>query len=125
MDEGFQDRLATQAADELQDALAETAAGMENICEDYDLASFLVILSALPLTFQRQNCSLQQWRTNAPTPRFSPLEVYGRPAGRIGTNCLTIRDRNLCELELRFRNESCRYWQRITWQKTADCFRIF
>lgn len=66
VDEGFQDRLATQAADELQDALAETAAEMENICEDYDLASFLVILSALPLTFQRQNCSLQQWRTNAP-----------------------------------------------------------
>lgn len=38
VDAGFQDRLAAQAPDELRDALAETAAGMENIYEDYDLA---------------------------------------------------------------------------------------
>lgn len=39
VDETFQAGLAVQASDELRDVLAATAAGMENIYEDYDLAS--------------------------------------------------------------------------------------
>lgn len=38
VDGAFQEKLAAQSPDELRDALAQTAAGMENIYEDYDLA---------------------------------------------------------------------------------------
>ena len=73
-----------------------TLSGPENAAERLgDSPRLPSIPSVLLLIFRRQNRDPRQRPTKAPTPHFSPLEVYCRPAHRWVTNRLTGADTGL------------------------------
>lgn len=85
-----------------------------------------VILCVAAPKFQGQNCAPAQSRTKAPTPRFTPSEVYGcHLARRMGTQVLTTADTGLCGFGLWCPLQVGGLWQRIARQKFAACSQFF